>query len=159
MVEEIKIVENNIYVDHKLLKEIILDEWQSGNLYRHFYKQGLRGRELYWYILDEVADYADALQWQIRENAQKQFGKPDARLDWGDKYPKTDPHSISFEVLHKLSLGGSYEPEELTTDDIPMIIKFLDTPPGHELEAWDEWEKYWANLDYAERRKKLLEGS
>lgn len=38
-----------------------------------------------------------------------------------------------------------------------MILEFLNTPPGKSLKAWDKWEKYWANLDYPARRKKLLD--
>jgi hypothetical protein len=78
-------------------------------------------------------------------------------LNWYDQYPKSDIRSIGFEVLSLLEGVGWGTPiEKLTTDDIPMILEFLDTPPEKSLEAWDKWEKYWANLDYTARRKNYL---
>jgi len=56
-------------------------------------------------------------------------------------------------------MGLTNHPENLMTEDIPMILEFLDTSPDKSLEAWDKWEKYWANLDYPARRKKLLENA
>ena len=63
--------------------------------------------------------------------------------------------SIGFEVLKFLLFVGP-DIADVTTDDIPVILEFLDAPPDKSLEAWDKWEKYWANLDYPERRRKLL---
>ncbi len=107
------------------------------------------------WILSDLADSADAIYNEIID--EMRFNLPNAYLDCLENYPKSDPRSIGFEVL--LLLEGSWrEPiEQLTTDDIPMILEFLDTPPGKSLEAWEKWEKYWANLDYSVRRKKLLE--
>ena len=60
--------------------------------------------------------------------------------------------------LNKLWFIGS-DIGKITTDDIPAILEFLDTPSDKSLEAWDKWEKYWANLDYPERRRRLLENA
>lgn len=158
MKKRINIIANDITVDIEKLKEIITNEWQSGELYDHFYNQGFRGETLFHLILSDLSDFADGLSYQTKCEAQKKLNLPNAVLDYFyDNYPKPDVRSIGFEVLLLLERGPSGAIEELTTDDIPMILEFLDTPPEKSLEAWDRWEKYWANLDYAARRKKLLE--
>lgn len=158
MEEKINIVKNNISVNTEKLKKIILEEWQSGALYNHLYNQGHRGEELFKFLFTDLSDYADGLSYETTYEAQKKLNLPDVHLDWCEIYPKSDIRSIGFEVLRLLErVGWSTPIEELTTDDIPMILEFLDTPPGKSLEAWDKWEKYWANLDYPSRRKKLLE--
>jgi hypothetical protein len=158
MKKTINIVENNIFVSTEKLKRIIIDKWQSGHLYNYLSNQGFRGEDLYKFILDDLSDYANGLSYETEYKAQKQLNRPDECLNWYDMYPKSDIHSIGFEVLRLLENVGFGTPiEELTTDDIPMILEFLDTPPEKSLEAWEKWQKYWANLDYTARRKKLLE--
>ncbi len=112
---------------------------------------------LYGFILSELEDHVDGLLYEMRTKAQKVLGLSDAMLDWTDEYPRSDVRSIGFEVARKLSEGWSDRPANLTVDDIPAILEFLDTPPDKSLEAWDKWEKYWASLDYPARRRKLLE--
>jgi len=153
-VKEFKLVAKDIYIDFEKIKRVIIDEWQSGELYRFYYEQGDRGECLYQSILAEIAHYANDIADEIRENANL---AADECLDW-TAYPKSDKWSIIFEILRLLD-GNWRKIERLTTNDIPTILEFLDTPPGKELEAWDKWEKYWANLDYPERRKKLLENA
>lgn len=158
MKERINIVKNGITVDIEELKEIIIEEWQSGKLYNCLYNHGHRGEELLKFLFTDLSDCADGLSYETEYEAQKQLNQPDARLNWYDIYTRSDVRSIGFEVLRLLERVGWGTPiEELTTDDIPMILEFLDTPPGKSLEAWDKWEKYWATLDYPARRKKLLE--
>lgn len=159
MEEKMKIVENGICIDIEQLKKFIIDEWQSGNLYRTNYSKAARGETLYRFILNDIDDFADDLVYETETKAQKELGLPGARLGWWlnkYRYPKSDVRSIGFEVIDKLRSGGSTI-EDLTTDDIPAILEFLDTPPDKALEAWDKWEKYWESLDYPERRRKLLE--
>ncbi len=156
MEEIIKIVENGICVDIEKLKRIIIDEWQSGRFYKDEYNRGYRGEKLHHFILSELDDHVDGLVWEMRTKAQKELGFPEAMLDWSDEYPRSDVRSIGFEVVKKLLFNFSTI-EKLTTDDIPAILEFLDTPPDKALEAWDKWEKYWESLDYPERRRKLLE--
>jgi hypothetical protein len=153
--EYIPIVENNISIDRKALKELIIDEWQSGRLYKNFYDKGRREEALYRDILFHLADSMDAFLDEIIKHNRK-TKKKTVSLVISDTYPKTDSRSIAFETLNKLWRASMIEPEELVVDDIPAILEFLDTPPGKELEAWDKWEKYWASLDYPARRKKLL---
>ncbi len=157
MEERIKIVDNGICVDIEQLKKIITDDWQE--FYRFYYQKGYRGEDLYRTILGEIADYANGLAFRTESDAQKKLARPNDRLDWSDSYPKSDVRSIGFKVLNFLETVWGESPEILITDDIPVILEFLDTPPDKSLEAWDKWEKYWANLDYAERRKKLLENA
>lgn len=159
MEERIKIVENNIRVDVEKLKKIIIDDWQSGRFYNEEYNRGHRGEYLYIFVLDDLVDYLDGLIYEMKTSAQKKLGKPNARLDWKDEYPKSDVRSIGFEVVRKLSEGWSNRPANLITDDIPAILEFLDTPSDKSLEAWEKWENYWANLNYPERRRKLLENT
>lgn len=158
MQETINIVKSGISVDIEKLKKIILDEWLSGDWYNYCYNRGYRGENLYRFILTHLTSYADAILDELVDEARKKLNHPNAYFDCRDNYPKSDVRSIGFEVLLFLERIGWDPPiEELTTDDIPMILEFLDTPPEKSLEAWDRWEKYWANLDYAARRKKLLE--
>jgi len=157
MEERIKIVENGICVDIEQLKKIITEEWPE--FYKFSHEQGIRGEDLYASILDDIADSADGLSHETTKNAQKRLGRLEARLDWYDLYPKTDVRSIGFAVLNFLECVWPGPVEALITDDIPVILEFLDTPADKSLSAWDKWEKYWANLDYPERRKKLLENA
>jgi hypothetical protein len=145
------IIVDNMFVDVKELKKII-HKWQSGEFYNFHYNQGLRGEKLYELILATIDYHADVIESKIIEKAQKKFGS-NVCLNWS--YPKSDIRSIGFEVLDLLD-GDWWIVERLITDDIPAILEFLNTPPDKSLEAWDKWEKYWANLDYPERRKKLL---
>ena len=157
MQERITIAESGTSVDIEKLKKIIIDEWQSGSLYRFYYDRGHRGEGLFEFILGDLADYTDTVLDQIVNEVRKKLNFPHAYLDCLENYPKSDIRSIGFEVLLLFVRIWSSPIEELTTDDIPMILEFLDTPPEKSLEAWDKWEKYWANLDYPARRKKLLE--
>lgn len=159
MEEKIEIVKNNICIDIQKLKDIILNKWQSGEFYKKEYDRGHRGELLYGLILSELSDYVDGLRYETERIAQKQLRKSEARLDWRDEYPKSDVRSIGFEVLKKLLFVGIGDAEFVTTDDISAILEFLDTPPDRSSEAWGKWEKYWDNLDYVARRRKLLENA
>lgn len=157
MQERITIAESGISVDVEKLKTLIVDKWQSGRLYNHYYNNGSRGESLFSSILNELTDYADGIFYEIINETRKKFNFPNAYLDCLENYSKSDVRSIGFQVLLLLERVWSAPIEELTTDDIPMILEFLDAPPEKSLEAWDKWEKYWASLDYPARRKKLLE--
>ena len=157
MKERINIVENQIAIDTEQLKKSIIDKWHSGDWYNFYYNHSNRRERLFELILSDLADYADAFSYETEGTAQKRLNLPGVSLDWEDKYPKSDIRSIGFEVLNLLAGAWCKAIEELTMDDIPMILEFLDTPPGKSLEAWEKWEKYWASLDYPARRKKLLE--
>jgi hypothetical protein len=106
-------------------------------LYKDEYSSGHRGELLYRFILSELSDYIDGLIYETEEKAQKKLGKLKARLDWSDEYPKSDIRSIGFEVLKFLLFVGP-DIAKVTTEDIPAILEFLDTPPGKSLEAWDK---------------------
>ncbi len=149
---EIKSATKSISVDIEKLKKIVIGEWQSGKLYKFYYEKGDRGVNLYRSILAGIAEYAEDLGDEITENSNLDL---DECLDKAI-YPKSDIRSIGLEVLRILDCSWSI-PESLTTDDIPAILEFLETPPNKSLEAWNKWKKYWANLDYPKRRKKLLE--
>ncbi len=148
-----KLVAKDIYIDIEQIKKIIINKWQSGELYRFYHEQGKRHEDLYQSILTSIALYANDIEDEVIESANL---TADECL-YVSEYSKSDKNSIIFEILTLLDNGDWQKIERLTTDDIPAILEFLDTPPGKELEAWDKWEKYWANLDYPERRKKLLE--
>jgi len=47
MEEKIGIVKNQIEIDKDELKRIIIEEWQSGNLFEMFYSHGFRGEDLF----------------------------------------------------------------------------------------------------------------
>lgn len=155
--ERIKIVENGMYVDASKIKSIII-KWQLEELYEFRYKQGLRGERLYENILSDISIYIDDL---VEETMQIEVDKlgltKDYCFSWVDLYPKSDVRSIGIEVCNFLEALWGQPIENITTEDIPVILEFLDIPPDKTLEAWGRWEKYWANLDYPARRKKLLE--
>lgn len=157
----INIVATGIGVDIEKLKKVIIDEWQAGELYRFHYDQGRRGGSLYHSILTELMILVEPIEDEIHEEAVRRSGQPQAATNWTYEHPKSDIRSIGFEVLNKMSSAWSDWRffEVLTADDIPVILEFLDTPPDKSLEAWDKWEKYWASLDYPERRRKLLENA
>ena len=43
----------------------------------------------------------------------------------------------------------------LTVDDVPVLIKLLQTPPGEEKQALAEWDAYRESVDYDERVRKI----
>jgi hypothetical protein len=149
------IVENGICVDIGQLKKILIEDWPR--LHRRALEEKMKGEEFYRFILGEIADCADALSYRIRDAEAKRLGRPGGTLDWQDYYPKSDVRSIGLEVLNFLNGVCAGPIEILTTDDIPVILEFLDTPPDKSVEAWDKWEKYWDSLDYQERRRQLFE--
>ncbi|MCX5925489.1 MAG: hypothetical protein NT124_04335 [Candidatus Dependentiae bacterium] len=149
------IVENGICVDIGQLKKILIEDWSK--LYKTSYEYGESGEDFYTFILGEIADCADAFSYKMEDMEAKRLGVPGARIAWQDYYPKSDVRSIGFEVLNFLEGVCAGPIERLTTDDISVILEFLDTPPDKSLEAWDKWEKYWDSLDYPERRRKLLD--
>ncbi len=156
MVKKVSYVDLGLSVNCNELKKIIIDKWQSGEIYRNCYSRGYRGEELYENILHDLMCYAEDLEYDIEKKALKDFGLSREQLDWYHPYPKSDIRSIGWDFLGFLEFAGLKPIEELTTDDIPFILKFLDTPPDKSLEAWERWEKYWENIDYLARRKKLL---
>ena len=125
-----------------MLKKIkkIINEWQSGEIYRFYYAQGGRGEELYKSILAEIGCCIG----DIVDDLIKSANLADDECLFVTAYPKSDKQSIIFEIVDLLD-GDWWKFERLTTEDIPAILEFLDTPPGKELEAWDKWEKYWDN--------------
>ncbi|MDR3551339.1 MAG: hypothetical protein P4L31_08040 [Candidatus Babeliales bacterium] len=159
----VNIVDTGVGVDIKKLKKIIIDEWQSGELYKFYYDKGNRGADLQNSILTCLMTFSEPIHEEVHEKAVEKSGDLQAATNWIDKYPHSDIRSIGFEVLVKMlsACEDSRHFECLTSEDIPAILEFLVTPPDSEsvLKAWDKWEKYWANLDYPERRKKLLENA
>lgn len=135
--KEFSLVTKDIYIDVEQIKKVIVDKWLSGNLYKFHYEQGKRGERLYQSILADIAYYADKISDEVIESANL---VDDECLDW-TAYPKSDTRSIGLGVLNLLDNGDWWTIERLTTDDIPAILEFLDTPPGKELEAWDKVEQ------------------
>jgi hypothetical protein len=67
---------------------------------------------------------------------------------------EVDPKSIAVEVLAQLEILNH---QLVTTDDVPAILRFLDTPTGAEAKAWDDWRSYWDAIDYDARKSQLRE--
>lgn len=145
MKKTIKIVSNNICVDIEKLKKIIIDKWQSGALYNFYCEQNVYDKYSHQYILDDIADYADDLFDEIEKKAQKDLRLPDLSLDPYDLYLKTDVRSIGFNVLNLLEFAWTKSPKELTIEDIPVILEFLNAQSNKCLEAWEKWSNYWNN--------------
>ena len=68
------------------------------------------------------------------------------------KYDESDPRSIAVEVLMHLDIMNQ---QWITVEDVPAILDFLDTPPGEEARGWAEWKRYWNNIDWDARQKRL----
>lgn len=68
-------------------------------------------------------------------------------------YKKSQVESIFEEVLYKLD-GVHYQ--LIIKEDIPIIIKFLETKPNDTSEAWKIWNDYWRSIDYEKRKKELI---
>jgi len=67
-------------------------------------------------------------------------------------YEQEDLRSIAIEVVFQLD--DLYQ-QLVIKEDIPVILKFLDTPVGTELEAWKTWQEYWDNINYIVRQDSL----
>jgi hypothetical protein len=65
---------------------------------------------------------------------------------------KAHANAIPLEILSNLEVLNY---QLITQEDIPAMLKFLATPPGSEKRAWEEWERYWENIDL-ESRKRIL---
>lgn len=156
MKENISYVELGIAIDCKKLKKIIIDKWQSGDIYKHNYGLGYRAEELHKNILLDIVGEAEDFEHAFKKGILNAMGLSSEEINWYDSYPKSDKRSKAWEVLNFLISLGLKPIEALTTDDIPVILNFLDTPPEKLQEGWDKWEEYWKNLDYPARRNKLL---
>ena len=69
-----------------------------------------------------------------------------------DDESDADCDAIEEEVLILL---GTLFPSMVTVDDVPAFIKFLQTPPEEEKQAFAEWSAYWDSIDFDERHRQL----
>lgn len=143
MQETIDIVENGISVDNEKLKKIIIDEWQSGSLFRFYYNQRRPRQDFFWYILDDLSDLADNIYNETETNAQKSLRLPNAKLDICATYENYDKRSIGLRVLIFLQNAWTKSSGKMNADDIRVILEFLDSQPDKLEEAWNHWKNYW----------------
>jgi len=73
--------------------------------------------------------------------------------EWAE-VDESDDRSIPIEVLSQLDVMNH---QLLTTEDIPALGEFLNTPPGEAVEGWRRWRRYWAGVDMPARRRELAE--
>lgn len=66
----------------------------------------------------------------------------------------SEDDSIANEVLLRLD---ALPMMLLTKNDIPAVIRFLETPCGQAEEGWREWEAYWDSIDVEERRQEVAD--
>ena len=97
------------------------------------------------------------MQWQRGEITERDVHERAEHLwdqrDWPD-YPTSDARSIAIEVLAQLDILNH---QLITVEDVPAIVDFLNTPPGSEEDAWEQWQRYWDNVDL-DKRKQALRG-
>lgn len=67
-------------------------------------------------------------------------------------YEESDPRSIPIDVLSNLDMAYY---QLVVPQDIPAMLRFLDTPPGQEANAWKHWKQYWNDIDYDDRKRRL----
>lgn len=75
--------------------------------------------------------------------------------DWPDLSPE-DEGSVVVEALCQLDMLNA---QWITKNDIPVIRKFLNTPPGQTSTAWVEWSRYWDNMDMERRRAEIADNA
>ena len=69
-----------------------------------------------------------------------------------DEVPRSEPKSILNEVLIQLDILNH---QLIIEEDIPAILKFLQTPPTALESGWQIWEAYWNSIDFQDRRQRL----
>ena len=89
-----------------------------------------RGEVAPWEVIDE----AEA----VEEGLSEELHSP----------PRTDPNSIAVAVLELLATAPH---QRILLEDIPAILRFLETPAGAELEAWEQYDRYWSAIDFDAR--------
>jgi hypothetical protein len=85
---------------------------------------------------------------QVHEQAEEWL----EQLSELPSYAEENPRSIPLEVLVQLD---ALNHQLITSDDIPAIQAFLNTPTGKEPIGWAAWRKYWDDLDLERRREEL----
>lgn len=73
--------------------------------------------------------------------AEKKFGLLSDILE--EKQKET---SVEYEVISQLEILNH---QLIIKKDIPVITEFLKN------ENWEDWKKYWDQIDYDERKKQL----
>jgi hypothetical protein len=71
--------------------------------------------------------------------------------EWKE-HSQDDPRAIILELLEQLSILNW---QWITTQDVDILLEFLDTPLGQESHAWKKWHEYWDTLDWTKRRESL----
>lgn len=80
---------------------------------------------------------------ELQYFAEKKFELLSESLD--EKQKET---SVEYEVISQLEILNH---QLIIKEDIPVIIQFLKN------ENWEDWEKYWNQIDF-KKRKKILRG-
>lgn len=70
-----------------------------------------------------------------------------SQTEWPD-YPSDDERSVAIELLFLLNMLPH---TLLSTEDVPAMLAFLDTPPGEELSGWARWDLYLSRVDWSAR--------
>lgn len=94
-----------------------------------------RGEINHWDVVDE----AEAIEESLWEN-----------VETIPHVEKGDICSISLAVLDLLS---SAHISWVMPVDIPVLLKFLETPTGEELEGWKRFDAYWEEMDMNARQQ------
>jgi hypothetical protein len=105
--------------------------------------------------IDRTALRQLVLRWAAEELTEHDVHETAERLweaeEWPD-YGDTDDRSIAIEVLAQLDILNH---QLVTAQDVPAIVAFLDTPPGQAADGWIQWRRYWARIDWDQRRRQL----
>ena len=86
--------------------------------------------------------------WQMIEEAEEAEELLFRDVAVVPEIPKTDPQSISVAALGMLSAAHH---QQLLRADVPALLKFLESQPGGELDAWARFDHYWAAVDWSAR--------
>ncbi len=95
------------------------------------------------------------LRWAANKLTEKDVHEEAERIWESEEWPvydESDDRSIEIEVLSQLAILNH---QLITVQDIPVMLEFLATPPGHAREGWERWKRYWESLDMDQRCKEL----
>ena len=101
------------------------------------FKEAYPHDDMFYFECEEVVDdftykmHAETDEWEQYDGGWRCFDK-------------NDPRGIPYFIADRFEMQtAEWNRKPLTPEDLDVIERFLDTPPGKEEEAWD-WFEPWA---------------
>ncbi len=107
------------------------------NILYNILKRYLSQKIDYPQVVSEAEEY-----WEHIYQSAKQFAGED--FDYiQDDCEEDDLNGIYWEVLETIDTLSF----PISRDDVPEILRFLNTQPSETRESWEEWRGYWARKE------------